>query len=171
MKTGTRYGGLSPHQPFQFMSGQGPRIGPNMFLPRIHAPTFWKPREAKSSATPVVPPSLPNRARWSVRVGSSHWCRSVPPMPSGLLTSWFGPAPYPSSEMVKLSTRTRVIFIPQSRRLTVELSRREAKPSGRLERLVIRPWLPTRVSLANRHALAELLGKRDNDALRPADVG
>jgi len=32
--------GLSPHQPFQFMSGQGPRIGPNMFLPRIHAPTF-----------------------------------------------------------------------------------------------------------------------------------
>ena len=56
-------------------------------------------------------------------------------------------------------------------RLTVELSRREAKPSGRLERLVIRPWLPTRVSLATRHALAELLGKRDNDALRPADVG
>ena len=32
-------------------------------------------------------------------------------------------------------------------------------------------WLPTRVSLATRHALAELLGKRDNDALRPADVG
>jgi hypothetical protein len=31
--------------------------------------------------------------------------------------------------------------------------------------------LPTRVSLATRHALAELLGKRDNDALRPADVG
>ena len=26
-------------------------------------------------------------------------------------------------------------------------------------------------SLATRHALAELLGKRDNDALRPADVG
>jgi hypothetical protein len=36
---------------------------------------------------------------------------------------------------------------------------------------IIRPWLPTRVSLATRHALAELLGKRDNDALRPADVG
>ena len=31
--------------------------------------------------------------------------------------------------------------------------------------------VPTRVSLATRHALAELLGKRDNDALRPADVG
>ena len=26
-------------------------------------------------------------------------------------------------------------------------------------------------SLATRHALAELLGKRDNDALGPADVG
>src|SRR5688572_11502413 len=37
--------------------------------------------------------------------------------------------------------------------------------------LVVRPGLPTRVSLATRHALAELLGKRDNDALRPADVG
>jgi len=31
--------------------------------------------------------------------------------------------------------------------------------------------LPTRVSLATKHALAELLGKRDNDALRSADVG
>ena len=29
----------------------------------------------------------------------------------------------------------------------------------------------TRVSLATWHALAELLGKRDNDALGPADVG
>lgn len=51
--------GLSPHQPFQFMSGQGPRIGPNMFLPRIHAPTFLEPRAAKSSSIPVAPPSFP----------------------------------------------------------------------------------------------------------------
>ncbi len=39
------------------MSGQEPRIGPNMFLPRIQAPTFLKPRAAKSSSIPVVPPS------------------------------------------------------------------------------------------------------------------
>src|SRR5215510_13866591 len=43
------------------MSGQGPRIGPNMFLPRIHAPTFSKPRAAKSSSIPVVPPSAPKQ--------------------------------------------------------------------------------------------------------------
>jgi hypothetical protein len=51
---------LSPHQPFQFMSGQGPRIGPNMFLPRIHAPIFLKPRAAKSSSIPLAPPSFPD---------------------------------------------------------------------------------------------------------------
>ena len=54
-------GGLSPHQPFQFMSDQEPRIGPNMFLPRIQAPTFLKPRAAKSSSIPVVPPSAPKQ--------------------------------------------------------------------------------------------------------------
>src|SRR5665213_2538886 len=80
-------GGLSPHQPFQFMSGQEPRIGPNMFLPRIQAPTSLKPRAAKSSSIPVVPPSAPNRVRWNVRVGTNHWCRSVPPTPSGFLMS------------------------------------------------------------------------------------
>src|SRR3712207_5714583 len=31
-------------------------------------------------------------------------------------------------------------------------------------------WLPTRISLATRRALAELLGKPDNDALGAADV-
>jgi hypothetical protein len=56
-------------------------------------------------------------------------------------------------------------------RVTVELSRREAKWSARTTCYTpVNGWLPTRVSLANRHALAELLGKRDNDALRPADV-
>ncbi len=30
-----------------------------MLRPRIHAPTLAKPRAAKSSSTPVVPPSLP----------------------------------------------------------------------------------------------------------------
>ena len=52
----------------------------------------------------------------------------------------------------------------------VELSRPEAEPSGPRERVVIRPWLPTRVSLATRQGLAEPLGERDNDAIRPADV-
>src|SRR5579863_9001397 len=52
------------------MSGQEPRIGPNMFLPRIQAPTFLKPRAAKSSSIPVVPPSAPNKVRWNVRVGT-----------------------------------------------------------------------------------------------------
>jgi hypothetical protein len=32
-------------------------------------------------------------------------------------------------------------------------------------------WLPTRVSLPTRNTLAELLRERDNDALRPANVG
>ena len=72
---------------FQFMSGQEPRIGPNMFLPRIQAPTFLKPRAAKSSSIPVVPPSAPNRVRWNERVGTNHSCKSVPPTPSGFLMS------------------------------------------------------------------------------------
>ena len=36
---------------FQFMSDQGPRLGANMFRPRITAPIFLKPRAAKSSST------------------------------------------------------------------------------------------------------------------------
>ena len=43
--------------------------------------------------------------------------------------------------------------------------------SALLKLTAVNGWLPTRVSLATRHALADLLGKRDNDALRPADVG
>jgi hypothetical protein len=60
------------------------------------------------------------------------------------------------------------------RRLRVELSRREVMPSGWLEHLLytlVNGWLPIRVSLDTWQALAELLGKRDNNALRPADVG
>ena len=33
-------------------------------------------------------------------------CSEVPPTPSGLLMLWSGPTPKPSSEMVKLSTRS-----------------------------------------------------------------
>src|SRR5467141_2834669 len=46
-----------------------------------------KPRAAKSSLIPVVPPSAPNRVRWNMRVGTNHWCKSVPPTPSGFLMS------------------------------------------------------------------------------------
>jgi hypothetical protein len=35
-----RRAGLSPHHPFQWSSGQGPRTGPNMFRPMFHAPTL-----------------------------------------------------------------------------------------------------------------------------------
>jgi hypothetical protein len=58
-KTSVWYGGLSPHHPFHASSGQGPRIGPNMFRPSIQAPTPAKPRAAKSSSMPAVPPPVP----------------------------------------------------------------------------------------------------------------
>src|SRR5450631_1556400 len=104
-KTGVWYGGLSPHQPFQVSSGQAPRMGPNMFRPRIHAPMPVNPPAAKSSSTPVAPPSPPNICR-NVRVAKAHLCNATPPMPSGLLRSWLGPAPYPSRDIVKLWTRS-----------------------------------------------------------------
>src|SRR5260370_25167909 len=70
-KTGVWYGGLSPHHPFQASSGQGPRIGPNMLRPLIHAPMFVKPPAAQSSAIPLVPPPLPNICP-KVRVATAH---------------------------------------------------------------------------------------------------
>lgn len=65
---------------------------------------------------------------WTVRKGNSHWCKSVPPTPSGLRRSRLGPAAYPSSEMVKLSTRTRVMFMPFGR-LRPHVARR-TRPSA-----------------------------------------
>jgi hypothetical protein len=55
----------------------------NLFERRILGPNILK----ATGGDPVVPPSLPNKARWNVRVGTSHWCSSVPPTPSGLLMS------------------------------------------------------------------------------------
>ncbi len=81
-KTGTWYGGSSPHQPFHCSSGQGPRTGPNMLRPRIHAPMLAMPRAANSSSMPVVPLSLPS-IFWKVRVGTNHSCNVSPPTPSG----------------------------------------------------------------------------------------
>ena len=39
-----------PTSPSRSSSGQAPRTGPNMLRPRIQAPTFSKPRAAKSSS-------------------------------------------------------------------------------------------------------------------------
>src|SRR5215218_4221951 len=53
----------------------------------------------------------------------------------------------------------------------VEPPRGEAERSARTTCYTpVNGWLPTRVSPATRHALAELLGKPDNDALGAADV-
>ena len=49
-----------PHHPRQDSSGHGPRTGPNMFRPMIHAPKLANPWAAKSSSMLVLPPS----ARW-----------------------------------------------------------------------------------------------------------
>jgi hypothetical protein len=90
--TGTRYGGSSPHQPLHVSSGHGPRTGPNMFRPRIHAPTFSNPRAASSSSRPVVPPSAPILAL-KVRVGRNHRWSSEPRAPMGSSRLCRGPAP------------------------------------------------------------------------------
>ena len=39
--TGARKGGSSPHQPFQSLSPQSPRIGPYMLRPMMYAPMLW----------------------------------------------------------------------------------------------------------------------------------
>jgi len=53
----------------------------------------------------------------------------------------------------------------------VEPPRGEAERSARTACYTpVNGWLPTRVALATRHALAELLGKPNNDALGAADV-
>src|SRR5690348_13997685 len=107
-KVGAWYGGLSPHQPFQFSSGQGPRIGPNMFRPRMKAPNPSIERRAYSSSIPSEPPSLPVMAR-KVRVSRNHRCNSIPRLPRGFSRLCPGPAPNPSSEIEKPATRTRVM--------------------------------------------------------------
>lgn len=45
------------------------------------------PRSEVVIAPPVVPPSALNKVRWIVCVGTNHWCKSVPPTPSGFLMS------------------------------------------------------------------------------------
>ena len=92
-KMGTWYGGSSPHQPFHASSGQGPRIGPNMFRPRIQAPMLRNPRAANSSSMPVLPPTVANTFDWKVAVANAQVCSASPPTPSGWTRFWSGPAP------------------------------------------------------------------------------
>src|SRR6266550_4584760 len=62
-------------------------------------------RLAKSLSGPVVPPVLPFISR-NARVPMYQPCSSSPPTPSGSFSPWRGPAPYPSSEIAKLWTRS-----------------------------------------------------------------
>src|SRR5258708_13374868 len=94
--------------PFHESSGQGPRTGPNMFRPRIHAPTFSIPRRAHSLSMPVEPPSWPCIC-FHVRVEKNHSNNSGPRTPSGLSRLLRGPADEPSIDTANALTRTLAI--------------------------------------------------------------
>ena len=58
--------------PAQPASGHAPRIGPNMWTARIqgaHSENHGRQTHRPLRRAAV----LPNKARWEVRVGSSHW--------------------------------------------------------------------------------------------------
>src|SRR6266513_4285706 len=76
-----------------------------MLRPMIHAPTHSPARLARSLSGPVVPPVLPSISR-NARVTTNQPCSSSPPTPRGFSRVWRGPAPYPSSEIAKLWTRS-----------------------------------------------------------------
>src|SRR2546421_6845874 len=76
-----------------------------MFRPMICAPMPSPKRLAKSLSGPVVPPVFPFISR-NARVPMYQPCSSSPPTPSGSFSPWRGPAPYPSSEIAKLWTRS-----------------------------------------------------------------
>src|SRR3989441_5058730 len=76
-----------------------------MFRPMIYAPMPSPKRLAKSLSGPVVPPVFPFISR-NARVPTYQPCSSSPPTPSGCSRPWRGPAPYPSSEIAKLWTRS-----------------------------------------------------------------
>src|SRR5213083_2878370 len=60
---------------------------------------------APPAVPPVVPPVFPFISR-NARVPMYQPCSSSPPTPSGSFSPWRGPAPYPSSEIAKLWTRS-----------------------------------------------------------------
>src|SRR5882762_7671230 len=76
-----------------------------MFRPMIYAPMPSPNRLAKSLSGPVDPPVCPLISR-NPRVPTYQPCSSSPPTPSGFTRSCRGPAPYPSSEIAKLWTRS-----------------------------------------------------------------
>src|SRR5881628_982673 len=76
-----------------------------MFRPMIYAPMRSPKRFAKSLSGPVVPPVCPCISR-NARVPTYQPCSSSPPTPSPCSSPWRGPAPYPSSEIAKLWTRS-----------------------------------------------------------------
>src|SRR3989441_1389398 len=76
-----------------------------MFRPMIYAPMPSPKRLAKSLSGPVLPPVFPFISR-NARVPTYQPCSSSPPTPSGSFSPWRGPAPYPSSEIAKLWTRS-----------------------------------------------------------------
>src|SRR2546425_8255109 len=76
-----------------------------MCRPMIYAPMPSPKRLAKSLSGPVVPPVFPFISR-NARVPTYQPCSSSPPTPSGCSRPWRGPAPYPSSEIAKLWTRS-----------------------------------------------------------------
>src|SRR3712207_157741 len=78
------------------------------------------------------------------------------------------PAAASAEKLSRCTIRVSVFGRPNG---GIEPPRGEAERSARTTCYTpVNGWLPTRVSLATRHALAELLGKPDNDALRAADV-
>ena len=107
-KTGTWYGGLSPHHPFQESSFHGPLTGPNILRPKIQAPTFSNERAAKSLSMPVVPASV-LYIFLKTSVLKNQEKISGPRTPSGLSRSCLGPAPNPSIEIENAATLTLLI--------------------------------------------------------------
>src|SRR5918996_986760 len=85
-KTGTWYGGFSPHQPRQ-SPRHGPGPPPNMFLPMTMAPTFsHQPRTTAVLALASPPlPSSPYISRKTAS-GTIHSWRRSPPTPRGSFT-------------------------------------------------------------------------------------
>src|SRR5882672_2482917 len=89
-----------------------------MLRPKIQAPIPLRPCSAISLSIPVSPSGMPCIFR-QARVWKNHSISSGPRTPSGLLMSWFGPAPKPSMEMAKVETRSLLMvsngFAPSSR--------------------------------------------------------
>src|ERR671925_795953 len=100
MNTSLWYGGSSPHQPFHCSSPQSPPpTGPNMLRPITPAPMFARDSSTIRELGLTSPPSLSCASRQAAS-GTIQSCSRSPPSPSGFSSLWFGPATYPSAEIV-----------------------------------------------------------------------